>query len=434
MADIFISYAREDAERVQRIADAFAAGGYDVWWDPEIAPGTQFDDVIDKEIDAAKAVVVVWSENSVASRWVREEANDGLERGVLIAAKIEDVAPPRGFKLVQMADLTDWSGDSDHREWQKVQSRLIQLVGGGEEGTVAQRAEAAFNAGDYKASIPRIRSLSAVVAGVRQAFSNPVLTFVATSFYLMPVLLPAAMAYYFAAKYVSFALGYYLLQVLSLVTVPFPYIVTAAHAVSRKWRMRHSEPMPLWEVLGEVNFRLGRMYKVSFWYLFISVLAGLLILPALWVLVRYGFATSVAATEGTNVSQSMKRSRKLTKGRFWSVLGFHVFALLLVYGLTYGLYFALHTVFMLLGLDPGPMNEILSNSIAPINGGALGRDYLEFELAHTLISWPIVISIYAAILSEGYIRLANEKAMPESPRAQELIRRNISLSTVYAAE
>ena len=98
MADVFISYAREDRLRVQLLASALEREGLSVWCDPEIQPGTAFDEVIDAELAAAKVVLGVWSEQSVTSRWVREEVNDGLESGRLVPVRIDDVALPRGFK------------------------------------------------------------------------------------------------------------------------------------------------------------------------------------------------------------------------------------------------------------------------------------------------------------------------------------------------
>jgi len=73
MADVFVSYARSDKARVAPLVGAIVAQGWTVWWDPEITPGQEFDDMIEAEIEAAKAVMVVWTPTSVASRWVRGE-------------------------------------------------------------------------------------------------------------------------------------------------------------------------------------------------------------------------------------------------------------------------------------------------------------------------------------------------------------------------
>jgi hypothetical protein len=43
MADIFISYKKEDAGRVIRMVEALRAEGSDVWWDHGIKAGSEWD-------------------------------------------------------------------------------------------------------------------------------------------------------------------------------------------------------------------------------------------------------------------------------------------------------------------------------------------------------------------------------------------------------
>jgi len=107
MADIFISYAREDRSRVKHLAELLTSFGYSVWWDPEITPGKEFDDVIDKALEDAKCVIVIWSAHSVESRWVKEEAEDGLSRGILVPILLDQVTIPRGFRRLQASDLSN---------------------------------------------------------------------------------------------------------------------------------------------------------------------------------------------------------------------------------------------------------------------------------------------------------------------------------------
>ncbi|MFC7291650.1 toll/interleukin-1 receptor domain-containing protein [Hirschia litorea] len=117
MADIFISYKKEDAGRVVRIVEGLRAEGFSVWWDHGIAPGSQWDQTIQKELNEAKMVVAVWSDLSVTAPWVKEEAGVGKTRGNLLPVRIDDVAPPLGFGLIQMANLIDWDGDKDDQHW-----------------------------------------------------------------------------------------------------------------------------------------------------------------------------------------------------------------------------------------------------------------------------------------------------------------------------
>ena len=61
MADIFISYKKEDAGRVIRMVEALRADGFDVWWDHGIKAGSEWDRSIHKELYAAKVVIAIWS-------------------------------------------------------------------------------------------------------------------------------------------------------------------------------------------------------------------------------------------------------------------------------------------------------------------------------------------------------------------------------------
>ncbi|HXS02986.1 MAG TPA: TIR domain-containing protein [Rhodanobacter sp.] len=105
MADVFVSYARSDKQRVAPLVAAIEARGWSVWWDPEIAPGQEFDDRIEAEIDAARAVLVVWTPTSVASRWVRGEAREAAERGILVPVRFEQARLPLDVRAIHTTDL-----------------------------------------------------------------------------------------------------------------------------------------------------------------------------------------------------------------------------------------------------------------------------------------------------------------------------------------
>ena len=111
MADVFVSYARLDRARVAPLVDIITAQGWTVWWDPEITPGQEFDDQIDAEIDAAKAVMVVWTPNSVTSRWVRGESREAADRGILVPVRFDNARLPMDVRAIHTTDLDDWGGD-----------------------------------------------------------------------------------------------------------------------------------------------------------------------------------------------------------------------------------------------------------------------------------------------------------------------------------
>ena len=69
MADIFISYARADRPRAERLAQALERTGSSVWWDREIPPGRSFDEVIEEALSQARSVILIWSDPNNKSAW-----------------------------------------------------------------------------------------------------------------------------------------------------------------------------------------------------------------------------------------------------------------------------------------------------------------------------------------------------------------------------
>lgn len=115
--DIFISHARPDAETARRFASAFRAEGFDVWWDEALQTGAVFDEAIEEALNGAKAVVVLWSPDSVVSRWVRAEATVADQNNTLLPVMIKACRRPVIFELTQTADLTRWKGNRKDRAW-----------------------------------------------------------------------------------------------------------------------------------------------------------------------------------------------------------------------------------------------------------------------------------------------------------------------------
>jgi TolB-like protein len=107
MADVFVSYARTDKSRVAPIVAALEARKLSVWWDPAILPGQEFDRQVAAELARAAAVLVVWTRDSVQSRWVRGEAREGADRGVLVPVRFDKAALPIDFRALHTIDFDD---------------------------------------------------------------------------------------------------------------------------------------------------------------------------------------------------------------------------------------------------------------------------------------------------------------------------------------
>jgi TIR domain/Interferon-induced transmembrane protein len=108
MADVFISYAREDRDCAELLNRALTARGWSVWWDRNINVGHSFSAVIERELDRARCVIVLWSRHSLQSEWVQNEAAEAAHRKALVPVRIDDVRPPLEFRRLQTADFLDW--------------------------------------------------------------------------------------------------------------------------------------------------------------------------------------------------------------------------------------------------------------------------------------------------------------------------------------
>jgi len=110
MADIFLSYAKEDRAFAAAIVPLLEAEGWSIWWDRRIPAGTKWRQVLEQAMQNMRCMIVLWSKHSVLSDWVIDEAEEGKTRGKLIPLIIEaGVLPPRGFRQVQTIDFSGWN-------------------------------------------------------------------------------------------------------------------------------------------------------------------------------------------------------------------------------------------------------------------------------------------------------------------------------------
>src|SRR5580704_14021880 len=128
MADVFVSYARRDKARVAPLVAAIEAKGWTVWWDPEICPGQEFDRQIAAELKIATAVLVVWTLDSVESRWVRGEAREGAERGILVPVRFDRAEMPIDVRTFHTTELDEWDEDPHSPQVQEVIRALGAMI------------------------------------------------------------------------------------------------------------------------------------------------------------------------------------------------------------------------------------------------------------------------------------------------------------------
>lgn len=177
MADIFISYKREQRARVQELVTALLDVGFTVWFDASLSAGESFSDEIDREVRKAKVVIVCWSPGAASSQWVKAEAQIGFGKGNLISALVEGpegFAPPVPFNSLHHEDLRgeafafevrseaarslarrlgQLTGRRDLSDWgaldpSSVHEREQWLRKHGEQGPLAQSLASDFHAAD----------------------------------------------------------------------------------------------------------------------------------------------------------------------------------------------------------------------------------------------------------------------------------------------
>jgi hypothetical protein len=130
MADIFISYASEDRSRVRPLAEALLAKGFNIWWDRSLAAGQDYTAIIERELKNAKAVIVVWTQASTHSTFVRDEAGRARDEGRLVPVLLDKVALPLGFGSFQAEDFTNWNGGSNAPQMQLLEEVLKAKLSG----------------------------------------------------------------------------------------------------------------------------------------------------------------------------------------------------------------------------------------------------------------------------------------------------------------
>ena len=177
--DVFVSYKREDRPRVEPLVQCLRSAGLRVWWDADIPGGARWRAEVLQRLDAARCVIVVWSEASVApsADFVHEEAARAKTRGVLLPIAIDGVIPPLGFSEIQSLELVGWTGRSSDARIHGVIDAARALVAGAAAPSPASRTRRAFQFGaamalavsiiGFVADINRLQSSICSMAGVR---------------------------------------------------------------------------------------------------------------------------------------------------------------------------------------------------------------------------------------------------------------------------
>jgi hypothetical protein len=133
MADVFMSYAREDRPVAEAIAKILEQSGWSVWWDRHLQPqgGATFDELIDQEIESSRCVLVLWSRASIGSPWVKAEAMEAINCQKLVQATLEDVRLPLVFRSYHYASLARWNKEPSSGDFAAIQDAIAHFAARG---------------------------------------------------------------------------------------------------------------------------------------------------------------------------------------------------------------------------------------------------------------------------------------------------------------
>ena len=128
-ATLFLSYARADESFARKLKTALEEAGYSVWWDALIEGGAAYARSIAEALERADAILVLWSEQSVESDWVKDEAAQGRDRHRLIPLSLDRTSPPLGFRQYQVIDLSHWHGRRSASQFIAIERAIAAVQG-----------------------------------------------------------------------------------------------------------------------------------------------------------------------------------------------------------------------------------------------------------------------------------------------------------------
>ena len=142
-AFFFLSYASQDRPRIGTLRDFLTGQGLPLWWDQDIPAGAEWRRTIATQLDAAKAVVTFWTQESVARKAVVEEASHAQATGRLLHVRLDDAPLPWGFGETQYVDLRGWDGTATHPQMAKLLQAMHDRLNPPDAAAMAARLLAA---------------------------------------------------------------------------------------------------------------------------------------------------------------------------------------------------------------------------------------------------------------------------------------------------
>lgn len=131
MARLFISYSHQDRHLAEKLAHALTARDHEVWWDRNLGSGDAFRHTIEQQLKECEASIVIWSENSVQSRWVLDEADKAVGGEKLLPVSFDpNIIAPMGFGQFHVMDFSAWGGAERSPELEELDTKITEILHG----------------------------------------------------------------------------------------------------------------------------------------------------------------------------------------------------------------------------------------------------------------------------------------------------------------
>ncbi len=129
MSGLFLSYSRADRALAEQIIRGLRAVGVAVWWDEDMR-AVDWQQELEHRIHELAGVMVIWTEHSVNSNHVRDEARLGLETEKLVNVLDGVSKPPFPYDRINGLPLAGWTGREPHRGWTRLVETVEEMVVG----------------------------------------------------------------------------------------------------------------------------------------------------------------------------------------------------------------------------------------------------------------------------------------------------------------
>jgi hypothetical protein len=127
VADIFLLYRHDNAERASLFARAFEQHRWSVWWDQTALAGN-WRAAIDAELESAKCVVLLWSQAATTSQVILHDAVGALKKGRLVLVRIDHAPIPPQLATLQAVDLARWRGANPDERLQQLFEAIASRI------------------------------------------------------------------------------------------------------------------------------------------------------------------------------------------------------------------------------------------------------------------------------------------------------------------